>query len=308
MDDSLQRLSEERLREIADEVQKQQPLTSERYPLSKLEQQYITPEGTRHDNTDATNTTTRITTAKNSSTDEGGSHHCHSFRSGVQSLTPTYCGIRLIRGDGNCYYRAFLFSLTESILQMQQKQQAATNPKSEITNTNSASEAERILYFVKTISWENVKKAGYSEITIEVFYEEIVQLLENAARGVIDVEQLQSTLNEENSVSDYCTWYLRVVTATYLKLDPDRFLPFLEQYYDIQQFCEREVEPMGKECEQVQVLALAEAFGVRVHVEYLDGHDLVTGKLACHVFGPEMAQTTLYLLYRPGHYDILYRK
>ena len=28
------------------------------------------------------------------------------------------------------------------------------------------------------------------------------------------------------------------------------------------QFCQQHVEPMGKECEQIQVLALAEAFGV----------------------------------------------
>ena len=30
-----------------------------------------------------------------------------------------------------------------------------------------------------------------------------------------------------------------------------RFLPFLEHTVDMQDFCQREVEPMGKECEQV---------------------------------------------------------
>jgi ubiquitin thioesterase protein OTUB1 len=56
----------------------------------------------------------------------------------------------------------------------------------------------------------------------------------------------------------------------------------------------------------VQALALAEAFGVQVKIEYLDGHALVNGKVAQHVVGPEDAALHLTLLYRPGHYDILY--
>ena len=58
----------------------------------------------------------------------------------------------------------------------------------------------------------------------------------------------------------------------------------------------------------VSVLALAEAFGVQVKIEYLDGHDLINGKLAQHVVGPENAKLHFCLLCRPGHYDILYPK
>ena len=36
-------------------------------------------------------------------------------------------------------------------------------------------------------------------------------------------------------------------------------------------YVKREVEPMGKECEHVQVLALTEYLRVRVKMEYLDG-------------------------------------
>ena len=66
---------------------------------------------------------------------------------------------------------------------------------------------------------------------------------------------------------------------------------------------------MGKECEMVSVLALAEALGVHVRVEYLDGRPLVPGgTLAQHAFGPTDADICLHFLYRPGHYDILYPK
>ena len=68
----------------------------------------------------------------------------------------------------------------------------------------------------------------------------------------------------------------------YLRRNADRFLPFVECSFvgedrdrdiggDMARFCSQEVEAMGRECEQVQVMALAEALGVQVEIEYLDG-------------------------------------
>jgi ubiquitin thioesterase protein OTUB1 len=251
------RLSEERMKEIEDET-KLSPLTSTLKPLTELEQQYR--EGT--------------------------------FLAGVAALQKRYGGIRMVRGDGNCYYRAFLFALAETLCR-----------------DTKHPEGQRILTFLKEVSWKHVKEVGYNEMTIEMFYEEAVSLIERVMSGSVDAEALAKELNEENSTSDYCTWYLRVVTATHLKMDPQRFEPFIEQPgMDVAQFCQREVEPMGKECEQLQVLALAEAFGIKVRIEYLDGHELVAGDVTHHVFGPEDSALQICLLYRPGHYDILYAK
>ena len=145
-------------------------------------------------------------------------------------------------------------------------------------------------------------------MAIEIFYESLVEFLESIQNNTIkDVDALQKELNEENATSDYCTWYLRVLTATYLKADPNRFLPYLEEYMDIAAFCQAQIEPMGKECTMVQVLALAECFGVLCTIEYLDGHEFKDA-LTKHTFGPEDSATKLTLLYRPGHYDILYPK
>jgi len=71
---------------------------------------------------------------------------------------------------------------------------------------------------------------------------------------------------------------------------------------DIVTFCAREVEPMGRECEQIHIIALCEALGVSVAIEYLDGS---SGPLACLTL-PEGREPAITLLYRPGHYDILY--
>jgi ubiquitin thioesterase protein OTUB1 len=161
-----------------------------------------------------------------------------------------------------------------------------------------------------------VEAQGYDRSAIEMFHEELVDLfvyMAGTETQSASLDGLHKLLTEENATSEYCTWYLRVVTAAYLKADADRFVHFLDgDYFDIGTFCSREVEPMNKECGMVQVLALAEAMGVDVTIEYLDGREFhKNGGLARHEFGPrsmgqEDAGTSITLLYRPGHYDILY--
>ena len=114
------------------------------------------------------------------------------------------------------------------------------------------------------------------------------------------------------------------MTAAQMKSNPEKYLPFVmadDNYADIPSFCSREVEPMGKECGMVQVSALAECMGVKVIIEYMDGRELKLNKLnnndevvVHHVFGEgnnedgedDERKTSITLLYRPGHYDILY--
>jgi len=74
----------------------------------------------------------------------------------------------------------------------------------------------------------------------------------------------------------------------------------------VKQFCNREIEPMGRESDQLIITALAQALNISLRVEYLDQSRLnaansydfaiTAGKQPC-----------VTLLYRPGHYDILYK-
>lgn len=169
-------------------------------------------------------------------------------------------------------------------------------------------------YQLRSISVEKssekvVKEGGYDETATEIFYDCLVNLVTSIVDGTTTKEKVHEELLQENSTSDYCTWYLRVLTGTQLKSDPSRFLPYLEEnYVDIASFCKSHVEPMSKDVTMVQVLALAEIFGVQVKIEYLDGHEITNDALTQHQFGPEDAKTCLTFLYRPGHYDILYPK
>jgi ubiquitin thioesterase protein OTUB1 len=80
------------------------------------------------------------------------------------------------------------------------------------------------------------------------------------------------------------------------------------------QFCRSSVEPMGEESDHVHISALSDALGVPVRVVYLDQSGDINEKPVTvnhHDFIPADrpgVDPYVVLLYRPGHYDILYRK
>ena len=76
------------------------------------------------------------------------------------------------------------------------------------------------------------------------------------------------------------------------------------------QFCQRFVECLGVESDQIHIIALTKALSCVVKIAYLDGGDLPLNLLQ---FGPEEeiispSSVLVHLLYRPGHYDLLYKK
>jgi hypothetical protein len=84
---------------IASEIRANQPLTSDLYPITHLVDSYLT-EDTAEPN---------------------------FFLQGACYLSHKYKSYRRVRGDGNCYYRAFLYALCEGLLQrMKAKEEGAT--------------------------------------------------------------------------------------------------------------------------------------------------------------------------------------
>ena len=85
------------------------------------------------------------------------------------------------------------------------------------------------------------------------------------------------------------------------------------------QFCQDSVEMMGEDCDHVHITALCDALGVPTRVECLDQSTSSSGDLTPkhHDFIPMQSSASdagdppvprVTLLYRPGHYDILYPK
>lgn len=61
---------------------------------------------------------------------------------------------------------------------------------------------------------------------------------------------------------------------------------------------------MGKESDHIHIIALAGALDVAIRVEYMDRG--AGASVTTHEF-PDGSQPKIWLLYRPGHYDILYK-
>jgi len=121
--------------------------------------------------------------------------------------------------------------------------------------------------------------------------------------------------------------FFRFVTSGEIQRRAEFFEPFISGLTNstVIQFCKSSVEPMGEESDHVHIIALSDALGVPIRVMYLDRSSCDTGNLSVnhHDFipaanssegdaamglNPADEKPYITLLYRPGHYDILYPK
>lgn len=108
-------------------------------------------------------------------------------------------------------------------------------------------------------------------------------------------------------MSDTLVCFARLLTSHHIRTHPDDFVPFIEALFpglSLARFCAAEVEGMGKECDQLQITALAQALGTPVRIVYLDQSP--SEHATEHVLPDDSAPAVVALLYRPGHYDVLY--
>ncbi|XP_022932666.1 ubiquitin thioesterase otubain-like isoform X2 [Cucurbita moschata] len=204
----------------------------------------------------------------------------------IKVLSGQYAAIRRTRGDGNCFLRSFMFSYLEHILESQ-----------------DTAEVDRIKINVENCR-KTLRSLGYTEITFEDFFELFLEQLESALQG------------NENSI--------RFVTSGEIQKRSEFFEPFIMglTHGTVDQFCKSAVEPMGEESDHVHIIALSDALGVPIRVLYLDRSSCDSGGISVnhHDFvpassdgsgvsvGSEIKIPFITLLYRPGHYDILYPK
>lgn len=184
-------LTQDQWEAIENEIKATQSLTSPLLPISVLLQQYTT----------------------NGGDSENNNNEQQGFIKGATFLSKKYNSLRKIRGDGNCYYRAFLYSLCEHLLR-----NLILNDNSQ----NAALEFGRLKDLItKSLKW--VCQYGYEEYTIDMFYDELVELFDFIEKASLKKEdstsdtnvllesalqQLHTKLNEENAVSADCFYFV----------------------------------------------------------------------------------------------------
>ena len=153
-------------------------------------------------------------------------------------------------------------------------------------------------------SGDLLSSAGFEPICYDDFIEMLYNKLESVRQTTLDMLQADF---EDKMTSDSLVMYSRFVTSAYLRSNQERFEGFAEGYATVIDFCKSEVEPMDRESEQMQIMALAEVFQVRISIVYLDRSDSDNFTQIVYPIDYSGPNFTVYLLYRPGHYDLLYQ-
>ncbi|CAL9216514.1 unnamed protein product [Arabidopsis halleri] len=222
----------------------------------------------------------------------------------IKILDSQYIAIRRTRGDGNCFFRSFMFSYLEHILESQDR-----------------AEVDRIKVNVEKCR-KTLQNLGYTDFTFEDFFALFLEQLDDILQGTEESISYDELVNRsrDQSVSDYIVMFFRFVTAGDIRTRADFFEPFITGLSNttVDQFCKSSVEPMGEESDHIHITALSDALGVAIRVVYLDRSSCDSGGVTVnhHDFVPvgttnekdEASAPFITLLYRPGHYDILYPK
>lgn len=204
------------------------------------------------------------------------------YQQKVKDLRSKYRNIRKTRPDGNCFFRAFSFAYMESLL----------NDKNEYARFKN----------IAVHSKEALVSLGFQRFTIEDFHDTFMEVLKKIEENIA-VDDLIKVFNDQG-YSDYIVVYMRLLTSGQLQREESFFSSFIDGERTVQEFCKQEVEPMYKESDHIHVISLTRNLGVGVRIQYMDRG--VGGKVNAHDF-PEDKEPRIHLLYRPGHYDILYK-
>jgi len=207
------------------------------------------------------------------------------FMNIIPLITNKYSNIRLIRRDGNCFYRCFIYRLFEEIA-INKDEKLYQSLKNIINNSKNITE-----------------RNGYEWIVVEDFYQEFINNLticyeteKNQCRQILD------TLFNNKEKSNYLIVFVRLFIAAFLKENKILYESFI---FDIpfETWVNREVEAVDNECDQIQIMAIVNAFNIGVIIENLNQKSLDTMK-----FPEDGNNIFIHVLFRPGHYDILYPK
>lgn len=273
---STARPSDEDILNFENQIREEQvnvhPLASTRLPIGMLEEEYA-PRVER-----AVGAGDSVPTKNN-------------FVPKIKELDATYDSMRRLRGDGNCFYRAISYGLVESVASLE-----------------SASQREALTQALDRQLSSLLQEAGFDRMAYEDFYAELLEALRDPVISSTN-DHLAELWAREPHRSHSLVVLLRLATSAYLRAHASEYEPFIwEAGLDMIGYCQRHVECLGVESDQIHAIALGKALEVDLEIAYLDGSP---GPLSCLSFPAREAREAplrLSLLYRPGHYDLLYRK
>uniref|UniRef100_M8BBE2 Uncharacterized protein n=1 Tax=Aegilops tauschii TaxID=37682 RepID=M8BBE2_AEGTA len=186
---------------------------------------------------------------------------------GVDHLD-AYSKFRPVTGDGECFYRSFIFSYLEQVLDGQ-----------------DTHEEHRLLDALKRVSVQHADLRWTSE------FPRSYRLPQRETSRVLQ------KLRYDGRQLVVAIWI-----CSHAKQYEPR-IPGLDRRYSLKDWCFQHVTPSRQYADHVMMTALAEALEVPLRVEQLNGgpaQDIYT------VPGPGVPRVSVTLLYTGNHYDVLY--
>ncbi|KAG8674210.1 hypothetical protein FPOAC1_000173 [Fusarium poae] len=216
------------------------------------------------------------------------------------ALPQTYSHYRPILGDGNCGWRAIGFSYFEKLIE--------SGDQAKIEG-----EVARLMSMNPLLT--TVGNYPYWEEMAEVMLDHLREVAQNVSNPQY-AHQLNHEKWNEPGTSDSMIYYLRLLVGTFIKNDPTTFEPFVTDGSGVAGYCSQQIDIPNREIEEIGVSALVQILlkpvGFVLEVAMLDRS---MGSEVNHYRWPEEANgqneadlgPIIYLLYRPGHYDVLYK-
>lgn len=192
-------------------------------------------------------------------------------------------GWRRCRGDGNCFYRACGFAFVESLLR---EGPGKLKPAVDVMRTSSKGEAESLLGLLTDLC------AVEPTAALDKFYRKIL-LEESVDAELVRVMRLVSAhFVMENQEVDFNGLPLTVYVEASHGMSLDAF-------------CSTEILTNGTEAESVALTLVPLALGLKIEIIQLDRTDSAIQRYQVPDGRPGNVFATL--LFKPGHYDIIYR-
>ena len=204
----------------------------------------------------------------------------------VENVSKKYKYMRKVRRDGNCFYRSFIYRLFEHIFIKNDK--------------NLYEKIKQKIINVKELTEKN----GYEWIIVEDFYDLFLEEYTNCYNCVTSGNNVRSYLDNLFSDKDkgtYLVYFLRFCIAAYLKENKEKYQLYIEGSFD--DWIRKEVEAIDHCADEIQITACVNYFDIGVKIEYLNKNEREIVKFPDDKPDDEFF---IFLLYTPGHYDILY--
>ena len=204
----------------------------------------------------------------------------------IEGISKKYKYIRKVRRDGNCFYRCFIFRLFEYICIK--------------NNTNLFKKIKQKIKDVKELAEKN----GYEWETFKDSYNLFLINFEkcfNALSTGITVRDYLDQLFSRQEIGNHFIYFIRTCIAAYLKENREAYEVYIEGSFD--DWIRMEVMEIDNEADQIQIMACVNYFDIGIKIEYLNKFGSEVIKLPNDKPDEEFF---IFLLFTPGHYDILY--